>query len=172
MSLHSAGLPGRVKLTPDNALLSGVSFTGCSWKSSWCVQLETCLLYGNAVNAGLVATSFEGGGQVLVHDLAGHIVVDETAGHYKYVGIIVLTDEVSNLGDPAESGADTLMLVQSHGDTLSAAAHGYTLLYLSVLYATGQCMAVIGIVATIGSIGAVVLELQPLLLQVFYHELL
>ena len=64
------------------------------------------------------------------------------------------------------------MLVQSHGDSLSAAAHCYTLLYLSVLYAAGQSVAVVGVVATVGSIGAVVLELQPLLLQVFYHELL
>ena len=59
------------------------------------MQLETCLLYGNAVNASLMATALEGGGQVLVHDLAGHIVVDETAGHYQDVGIIVLTDKVT-----------------------------------------------------------------------------
>ena len=119
-----------------------------------------------------MTTALEGGVQILVHDLAGHIGINETAGHDKYVGIIMLADEVSYLGNPAESGADTLMLVQSHGDSLSAAAHGYTLLYLAVLYAAGQCMAVVSIVATIGSIGAVVLELQPLLLLVFYHELL
>ena len=127
---------------------------------------------GTAVHASLMATALEGGVQILVHDLAGHIGIDETAGHYQYVGIIVLTDKVSNLGNPAESGTDTLMLVQSHGDTLSAAAHGYTLLYLTVLYAAGKCMTVIGIVATVGSIGAVVLELQPLLLQVFNNKLL
>ena len=49
---HSAGLPGRVKRNPDNALLSGFRFTGCnwkpfytlkrcSWKPCWCVQWET-----------------------------------------------------------------------------------------------------------------------------------
>ena len=127
---------------------------------------------GDAVHASLMTTALEGGVQVLVHDLAGHVGIDETAGHYQDVGIVVLTDKVGNLGNPAQAGADTLMLVQSHGDTLSAAAHGYTLLYLTVLYAAGQCMAVVGIVATVGSIGAVVLELQPLLLQVFYHKLL
>ena len=119
---------------------------------------------GNAVNASLMTTALKGGVQILVHDFAGHIIVDKTAGHYQYVGIIMLTDKVSNLRDPAESGADTLMLVQSHGDSLPTAAHGYTLLYLSVLYAAGQSVAVIGIVATIRSVGAVVLELQPLLL--------
>jgi hypothetical protein len=34
MSLHSAGLPGRVKRNPDNALLSGLRFTECNWKPS------------------------------------------------------------------------------------------------------------------------------------------
>ena len=119
-----------------------------------------------------MTTALEGGVQVLVHNLAGHVGIDKTAGHYQDVGIVVLTDKVSYLRDPAQSGADTLMLVQGHGDTLSAAAHGYTLLYLTVLYAAGQSVAVIGIVATVWSIGAVVLELQPLLLQVFYHKLL
>ena len=44
--LHSAGLLGRVKLNPDNALLSGLSFTGCSWKPCWCVELETFVHLG------------------------------------------------------------------------------------------------------------------------------
>ena len=129
-------------------------------------------MYRDAVNAELMATALKGGVQILVHDLAGHIGIDETAGHYQYVGIIVLADKMSNLRYPAESGADALMLVQGHGDSLSAAAHGYTLLYLTALYAAGQSVAVIGIVATIGSVGAVVLELQPLLLQVFNYKLL
>ena len=119
-----------------------------------------------------MTTALEGGIQVFVHDLASHISIDETAGHNKNVGIIVLTDKVSNLRDPAQAGANALMLVKGHGDALAAAAHGYTLLYLTVLYAAGQSVAIIGIVATIRSIGAVVLELQPLLLQVFYNKLL
>ena len=127
---------------------------------------------GDAVHASLMTTSLKGGVQVLVHYLAGHVGVDETAGHYQDVGIVVLTDKVGNLRNPAQAGADALMLVQGHGDTLSAAAHSYTLLYLTVLYTAGQCVAIVGIVATIRSIGAVVLELQPLLLQVFYHKLL
>lgn len=126
----------------------------------------------DAVHASLMATALKGGVQVLVHYLAGHVGVDETAGHDQDVSIIVLTDKVSYLGDPAQSGADALMLVQGHGDTLSAAAHGYTLLYLTLLYAAGQCVAVVGVVTAIGGEGAVVLELQPLLLQVFYHKLL
>ena len=103
---------------------------------------------GDAVNTSLMATALKGGVQVLVHYLAGHVGVDETAGHYQDVGIVVLTDKVGYLRNPAQAGADALMLVQSHGDTLSAAAHGYTLLYLTVLYTAGQSVAIVGIVAT------------------------
>ena len=56
---------------------------------------------GYAVNASLMATALKGGVQVLVHYLAGHVGVDETAGHYQDVSIVVLTDKVGNLGDPA-----------------------------------------------------------------------
>ena len=119
-----------------------------------------------------MATALKGGVQILVHYLAGHVCVDETARHDKHVGIIVLTDKVSYLGDPAQAGADALMLVQGHGDSLSAAAHGYALLYLTLLYAAGQGVAVIGVVAAIGGEGAVVLELQPLLLQILLNKLL
>ena len=61
-----------------------------------------------------MTTALEGGVQVLIHDLAGHVSVYETAGHDQYVGIIVLTDKVCNLRDLAQAGADALMLVQSH----------------------------------------------------------
>ena len=84
-------------------------FSMCNWGLSPFV-----LFYWDAVNASLMTTALKGSVQVLVHDLASHVGVDETTGHDKYVGIIVLTDKVCNLRYPAESGADALMLVQGH----------------------------------------------------------
>ena len=66
-----------------------------------------------------MATAFEGGCEELIHDLACHVVVDETTGHHKHVGIVVLTDEVGDLGNPAQSGAHLLVLVQRHADTFA-----------------------------------------------------
>ena len=43
---RSAGLPGRVKRNPDNALLSGLRFTGCNWKPCWFVLQETLCEFG------------------------------------------------------------------------------------------------------------------------------
>ena len=45
-----------------------------------------------------MAATFELGGEVLVHDGTGGILIDETAWHHEHIGIVVLTDEVGNLG--------------------------------------------------------------------------
>ena len=76
------------------------------------VTIDGLLLYGNLINSLLMASAFEGSRKELVHNLASHIVVDETTWHYQYVGIVVLTDEMCNLGNPAQSGAHLLVLVQ------------------------------------------------------------
>ena len=60
-----------------------------------------------------MATTFKLGGEVLVHDGTGCILVDETSGHYQHIGIVVLTDQVSDLRNPAETGADALCLFSS-----------------------------------------------------------
>ena len=81
-------------------------------KSSVIRAKKRLFLYGDFIHALLVAATFEAGGEELVHNLASHVIVDETAWHYQYVGIVVLTDEMCNLGNPAQSGAHLLVLVQ------------------------------------------------------------
>ena len=75
-------------------------------------ELSFCSLNRDLIHALLVAATFEGCGEELVHNLASHVIVDETAWHYQYVGIVVLTDEMCNLRNPAQSGAHLLVLVQ------------------------------------------------------------
>ena len=65
------------------------------------VTIDGLLLYGNLINSLLMASAFEGSRKELVHNLASHIVVDETTWHYQNVGIVVLADEMSNLRNPA-----------------------------------------------------------------------
>jgi hypothetical protein len=48
ISLHSAGLPGRVKMNPNNALLFGFIFTGCNWKPYYTLNHQA----GNRVMIG------------------------------------------------------------------------------------------------------------------------
>jgi len=47
--LHSAGLPGRVKMNPNNALLFGFIFTGCSWKPYYTLKQQA----GNRIMFGI-----------------------------------------------------------------------------------------------------------------------
>ena len=71
-----------------------------------------------------MASAFEGGSKELVHNLTGHIVVDKTTWHHEYVGIVVLTDEMCNLWDPAQTSAYLLVLVECDADTLTTTTDG------------------------------------------------
>lgn len=68
----------------------------------------------NAVNTKLMTAAFKLGIQIFIHDFAGHVIVNETSRHDKTVGVIVLTDKVCYLRNPAQTGPDALMLVQGH----------------------------------------------------------
>ena len=118
-----------------------------------------------------MAATFELGGEVLIHDGTGGILVDETAWHHEHIGIVVLTDEMGNLGDPAQTGTDRLVLVERHVDALARAADGNTGIDLSLLDAFSQGMAEVGVVAGVLGVGAVVLIGVALLVEVFLHEL-
>ena len=72
-----------------------------------------------ACDAFLMPSTFEGGGKELVHNLTGHIVVDESSRHHEHVGIVVLTNQMGYLRNPAQSCAHLLVLVQRDADTLA-----------------------------------------------------
>jgi len=107
-----------------------------------------------------------------VEALAAHFFTDESAGEDDDVGVVVLADEVSNLGLPNKTGTNALVLVEGHGDTFSRTAHGDTWIYFAFLDAFSQCMTIGGIVATVFGVSAVVLIFNALLLQVALDELL
>ena len=113
-----------------------------------------------------MATAFEAGGEELVHNLTSHIVVDETTWHYQYVGIVVLTDEMSNLWNPAQTSANLLVLVKRHRDALATATDGNTRIYLTTLDALGQRMSEVRIIYTRITPCTIVLNGVTLLLQV------
>ena len=55
------------------------------------------LLDRNLCDAVCVAAALELRSKELIHNLAGYIGIDEATGHYKHVGIVMLTYEVSGL---------------------------------------------------------------------------
>ena len=103
-------------------------------------------MYGDFINPLLVAATLEGGGEELIHNLTSHVVVDETTWHHKNVSIVVLTDKMSNLRNPAQSGTHLLMLVKGDRDTLARAADGNTRINLTTLDTFSKGMTEVGIV--------------------------
>ena len=71
-----------------------------------------------------MTASLEGGGEELVHNLLSHLVVNKASRHNEHVSIVVLTDEVCNLRNPAQSSTYLLVLIQGDADTLTAATDG------------------------------------------------
>ena len=136
------------------------------WESKW------LLAYWYLLNTTLMATAFESGLEELVHDCSSCLIVDETAWHYQYVSIVVLTAEMSYLWNPSKTSAYTLMLVERDADTLATAAYGNTGIYLAALDSFAQSMAEVGIVAAHVAICAEVLVGISMLIQVLEHVLL
>lgn len=137
------------------------------------VTTQDLVLFARDVfNALLMATACKLGVEELVETLATHIFADEATGEDDDVGIVVLTDEVGNLGLPNKSGTDVLVLVEGHGDAFAGAAHGDAGIDFAFLDAFSQCMTVCSIVAGLFGVGAVVLVLVAFLFEVFLDELL
>ena len=93
-----------------------------------------------------MAAAFELGGEVLVHNLTGCLFGDEASGHDQHVGIVVLTDEMGNLGNPSQTGTDRLMLVERHADALAGAADGNAGIDRAVLDGLAQGMTEVAVV--------------------------
>ena len=113
---------------------------------------KAVLLAGNLIYAFLVTPALKLGGEVLVHDLTGHVLVDETSRHDKHVGIVMLADEMGNLWNPAETSTYGLVLVERHVDAFAAATDSYSREHLASLDATRQSMAEVAVVARLLSV--------------------
>ena len=89
----------------------------------------------------------------------------------QHVGIVVLTDQMGDLRNPAEAGTDALVLVERHVDTLTRSADGDAGIDLTLLNTASQGVAEVAVVAGVLGVGAVVLIDVTLLVEVFLHEL-
>ena len=100
----------------------------------------------NLVHTLLVASALKGCGEELVHNLTSHIVVDKATWHHEYIGIVVLTDEMSNLRNPAQTSTYLLVLVQRDADTFTRATDSNARINLATLDTLSQCMTEIGLI--------------------------
>ena len=80
----------------------------------------------NLVDTLLMTTAFKFRREEFIHNLASHFFVDKTTRHYENVGIVVLSDEMSNLRNPTKSCTNALMLVERHVNAFTTTANGNT----------------------------------------------
>ena len=89
-----------------------------------------------------MAAAFELGGEILVHDGTSGILIDKASGHHQHVGIVVLTNEMCYLRNPAQTGTDRLVLVERHIDALAGAADSDAGEHLTLFNALCQSMVI------------------------------
>jgi hypothetical protein len=134
--------------------------------------IHSLLLNWDFVHTLLMATALEGGCEELIHNLTSHVVVDETTWHHKNVSIVVLTDKMCNLRNPAQSGTHLLMLVQGDRYTLARTADSDAGIHLATLNTLSKSMTEVGIVYRGIAPGAIVLYRITFLLKILENELL
>ena len=103
-------------------------------------RLSATSLFANGylLYSSLMASAFKRSREKLVHNGIGLHVGHEAAGHDKHIGIVVLACQLGNVGPPAKSRPDALVLVQGHGDAVSASADGDARIAFSGFYGTGS----------------------------------
>ena len=101
-----------------------------------------------------MTSALKRGGEELFQNAGGHMVGNETTGHHQDVGIVVLTAQFGNLCIPAEGSANALVLVERHGNAVSAAADGDAWIAFTSLYGLCQGVGKVGVVAAFGSVRA------------------
>ena len=130
------------------------------------------MLNRDFLNAALMTTTFECGAEELVENSLSGLVVNETARKNQNIGIIMLTNKMSNLLAPCQTGTHTLMLVQCHGNTFTTATNTNTRINLTALNAFSKSVTKVWIVYTSIAISTVILYRITLLFQIFQNELL
>ena len=139
---------------------------------SWNNVVLKLFLYRDLFYATLMATAFKRYCEELVHDGTGCVVVDETTWHHEHIGIVVLTDKLSDFRAPANSRTNALMLVERHGNTLSTTTDGNAGINLAAFNTFSQCVAKIGIVDGGITPCAIVFHRVAFLFQILQNELL
>ena len=82
-------------------------------------ELGAALTAWHFVYSPLVSAAFKLGGKELVHYLRRHLRVDKAAWHNKHIGIVMLTNQMGYLRNPAQTCTHLLMLVERDADTFA-----------------------------------------------------
>ena len=121
--------------------------------------------------SALVAASFEGGFDVFFEDLEGEVFGDEAGGKGEDVGVVVLTGEMGNLDIPAEGATYVGILINGHLDTISTSADDDAATIGAVVDDGADLMGKVGIITTVGGVGAKIFRFESHLGETSHHLL-
>lgn len=155
-------------------IIKGIFVLRCYGRKAG-TQLFSCwglTAYRNLRNATRMAAAFKGSAEELVENGLCLLVCYEAPRHYQYVGIIMLTYQLSNLLVPGKTGTDALVLVQGHSHALAATADADTRIDFSTLHGLTQSMGKVRIVATHVTEATEILVRITVLIKILLYKLL
>ena len=117
-----------------------------------------------------MAATLEISTQENIHKLKSKLRSDKTSRQHKHISIIVRTSQTSKLRLPAQSRTDTLMLIQSHADTIARTADSDTRAAAARLNSDRTRMREISIITTIGTESTEILIRYTLSLEITLHN--
>lgn len=117
-----------------------------------------------------MTTALKGGVDECVDTLQSHGGLDKTRRQDDDISIVVRTREGSQLGLPAQSSADALVLVERDADAIAGAANGNCPGTLAGFDSRGAWVSIIGIVARVGAMSAEVAASIALSLKMSLHS--
>lgn len=106
---------------------------------------------GYFCDTACMATAFEFSRQEYIYNFKSHFRRNEAGWQYENIGVVVGTGKTRKFGRPAQSGADTLMLVESYTDTVATAAYGDPGVIFTFFDSDGARVGVIGVITTFGA---------------------
>jgi len=128
------------------------------------------LFYRHFGYALLVAAAVKRCLEELVDDSECESRFYEACRKYKYVGVVVGAGKSGQFHVPAEGGAYALMLVESHADTVAAAADADAGIVAALFDSFGTRVCEVGVVAALGAESAEVFTLDTLRKQIALYN--
>ena len=120
-----------------------------------------------------MASAFEPGGEVGVEHLDGLVVGDEARREDDDIGIVVAADQRGDLGVPAKTCTDPLVLVERHGHPFARAAERDAAFHFALLDGLGQRVCEIRVIDAFGRVRTevehVVAHSVEITYQKFFH---
>lgn len=135
-------------------------------------QVSTYRIHRNLFDSALMTATLESGRQKHIYYFKRRLRRNKTGREHEHIGIIMSPGKTCQFRLPAQCRTYTLMLIQSHANTVATATYGNPRVILARLNRHSTRMRKISIIATLSTIRAKITAANTLRLQISFDNAL